>query len=198
MAKEMELEERIIRRNKIPILPFDPEWKSNFQEHMTKDMKKIIQELTDKVAEEKQAIHQLKICKKEKKYLMEKILQWSDEANTNNNDQALIQLEAAKEEILKINDNIDALQFRLEMLPKEIEQLNFRLLKETIRLAYEDIRQGSERAKTLMEEILELRKRLTEKWDEKIHVENRIHGLYSYLHNTLGHEETDKLDRLFL
>ncbi|MBB6218795.1 putative nucleic acid-binding Zn-ribbon protein [Anaerosolibacter carboniphilus] len=198
MAKEMDLEEKIVRRNKIPILPFDQEWKENFGIHQTKTMEEISKEIMEKVNEEKQGEHQIQRFRKKKKQLMNKILELSNEANTSNNDQALVQLESAKDEILRINDQLDELQYQQEILPKEIEKLNFDLLKETIALAYEDIKEGSERSKTVMEEILELRKQLTEKWDEKISLENRVNSLYSYLHNTLGHEETDKLDRMFL
>lgn len=198
MAKEMNLEEKIIRRNKIPILPFDQEWKENFEIHQTKNMEKISKEIVEKVNEEKQGEQHIKGYRKKKKQLMDKILELSNEANTTNNEQALVQLETAKDEILRINDSLDELQYQQEILPKEIEKLNFQLLKETIALAYEDIKEGSGRSKKVMEEIIELRKQLTEKWDEKIHLENRVNALYSYLHNTLGHEETDKLDRAFL
>ncbi|MDF2548717.1 MAG: hypothetical protein K0R93_3615 [Anaerosolibacter sp.] len=198
MAKEMNLEEKIIRRNKIPILPFDQEWKENFEMHQTKNMEKISKEIVEKVNEEKQGEQHIKGYRKKKKLLMDKILELSNEANTTNNGQALIQLETAKDEILRINDSLDELQYQQEILPKEIEKLNFQLLKETIALAYEDIKAGSERSNKVMAEIIELRKQLTEKWDEKIQLENRVNGLYSYLHNTLGHEETDKLDRAFL
>ncbi len=198
MAKEMDLEERIIRKNKIPILPFDQAWKENFEVYQTKTMEKISKEIMMKVDEEKQGEYQLKIYRNKKKQLMDKILELSNEANTTNNVEALTQLESAKDEILRINDQLDELHYQRESTPKEIERLNYELLKETIALAYEDIKEDSGRSKKVMEEIVALRKQLTEKWEEKIQLEDRVNALYSYLHNTLGHEETDKLDRMFL
>jgi len=52
--------------------------------------------------------------------------------------------------------------------------------------------------KTLTEDITRLRQQLHEKWEEKFNCERRTETLYSYLHNTLGHEETNKLDKHFL
>lgn len=198
MKKEIVLEENLIRKKKIPVLIMDKEWKALFNEYMTKTMKKTVEELEEKISEEKQAIVQMKILKKNKKALMEKVLKLSDDINTSQRSDSLIKLEQTKQEILETNEKIDELEYALEILPKEIEQLNLSLLKETIQVAYTDIVEGNERLKSLTKEILDLRDKLTNSWEEKLSLEERTATLYSYLHNTLGHEETDKLDKRFL
>lgn len=99
---------------------------------------------------------------------------------------------------MDINQEIEHLQQRLELLPEEIEHLNFELLKETVDMAYTDIRTMGKEIPKLTDEILYLRQQLSEKWEQKTSMETRVDMLYSYLHNTLGYEETDKLDKEFL
>lgn len=198
MMKEIKLDENIIKKNKIPVLIKNSEWKKLFNENMTKTMKKLANKLEDLIDEEKETMKQLKKAKKEKKKLMNKVLKLSDEANSNNNSAALIQLENTKDRILDVNDKIDEFTFRLEMLPKEIHDTNYELLKETVILSYEDITQDKRRINYLDKKIEDIRKSLGEMWEEKFSKEKRVNELYLYLHGTLGHEETDKLDRKFL
>ncbi|WP_432666000.1 hypothetical protein R9X47_06830 [Wukongibacter baidiensis] len=197
MARQIDLDEKIIKRKKIPILIKDNAWQSLYKENQTKNMKSLAKKLEELIHEEKESMRQLKDANKQKKVLMNKVLKLSDEANSNDNSTALIKLENTKQRILEVNDKIDELQFRLEMLPKEIYDINFELLKETVYESYEDIIEGKERVGHLDIEIQKLRKVLGKMWEEKFTKEKRINDLYVYLHGTLGHEETDKLDREF-
>ncbi len=198
MTEHIHVSKNIIKKNKISVLIKDKTWKTLFESSMTKNMKKTAKELEKLLSEEKSTMFQLKINQRRKKKLMEKILYLSDEINHNNNESALIELEKAKEEILKINEQMDEFQFKLEMLPRDIEKYNLDLLKETIQIAYNDIKEGNERADFLTEEILRLRQQLSDAWEEKLDLEQRVEALYSYLHDTLGYEETNKLDKQFL
>ncbi|MFZ5969462.1 MAG: hypothetical protein ACOYVK_20065 [Bacillota bacterium] len=198
MVKEIDLDGNILKKNKIPLLIKDKEWRNIFEPYSTKKMKKIIEEMEDKIRLEKETYAQLKAYTKQKKELMEKILHLSNEANSNNNEEALDKLDRIKLDILKMNDIMDELQFSLEMIPRDLNHLNLELLKETIYLSYEDIKDGGTEIKVLHEDIIKLREQLTEKWEKKLKLEERVSLLYSYLHNTLGHEETDKLDQKFL
>ncbi|WP_053955311.1 hypothetical protein [Inediibacterium massiliense] len=198
MAKNIELDENIIKKNKIPILIEDSQWRSLFKSDMTRSMEKTSKVLKEKVIEYREATKQIKIYKKLKKDLMQRVLQFSDEVNNNKNENALDSLEQTKEKILQANDKIDEFQFMLETLPKEIEILNKALLTETISIAYEKIDKGSSKIEDLTDEIIKLRDQLKSSWDEKIELEKTVDDLYHYLHNTLGYEETNKLDKKFL
>ncbi|WZL72179.1 hypothetical protein QBE52_13925 [Clostridiaceae bacterium 35-E11] len=198
MTKDITLDEKLMKKNKIPVLVLDKDWKFLFEENMTKTMKKAAKDLEKMVAEEKQGRRQMLIYKKQKKTLMEKILQFSDDVNRNEKKESLEKLEQAKNQLLEINDQMDELQYKLETLPKEIEKLNLTLLKETINLAYRDIEEDTTKIDVLTETIGKLRQQLAESWDEKITLEEKVQRMYSYLHNTLGHEETNKLDKKFL
>lgn len=198
MERQIDIDKMIIKRKKIPVLIKDNAWESLFKENITKDMKKMANNLEELIKEEKEAEKQLRETHKRKKILMNKVLKLSDEANSNNDKVALAKLENTKDRILEVNDKIDELQFRLEMIPKEIHDMNFELLKETVAISYEDISEGRDRVSYLDVEIQKIRKVLGKMWEEKFTKEKRINDLYLYLHGTLGHEETDKLDREFL
>ncbi|RKD25331.1 hypothetical protein SAMN02745883_01481 [Caminicella sporogenes DSM 14501] len=198
MAKDIKLDESILKKNKIPVLIKDKEWKTLFSDILTRNMKKLVNKLEKLLEEERECKIKLKEYKKQKKAYMDLILKLSDEANSKNNERALMQLEEAKNKILEINDFIDEIQFRLETLPKEIDKTNFELLKETVIISYDYIREGRERLEYLNEEIQRIRKLLGNMWEEKFTKEKKINNLYLYLHGTLGHEEIDRLDRKYL
>jgi len=198
VVKDINLEDGLIRRKKIPVLILNKEWKILFEEYMTKDMLKSAKELREMLSEEKQSELQLKIIRKQKKQLMEKILLLSEEINNSEKKESINKMEETKEQILEINKKIDELEYNLEILPKKIENLNLSLLKDTINIAYGDIKEGGSKMKTLTEEITKLRETLRLKWEDRLYWEKRTQQLYSYLHDNLGHEETNKLDRHFL
>lgn len=198
MPREIDIDEKIIRKNRIPILIKDESWKSLFSENQRKGMEELVDNLEELMDEEKELEKLLKSANREKKILLNKVLKLSDEANSNDNMEALDKLEYTKNKILEVSDKIDEIQFRLEILPKEMYDLNLELLKKTISISYEDIMKGRKRVNYLDVKIEKLRKVLGEMWEEKFEKEKRINELYLYLHGVLGHEETDKLDKKFL
>ncbi|MBS3994563.1 MAG: hypothetical protein KGZ33_02110, partial [Alkaliphilus sp.] len=148
VVKDINLEDGLIRRKKIPVLILNKEWKILFEEYMTKDMLKSAKELREMLSEEKQSELQLKIIRKQKKQLMEKILLLSEEINNSEKKESINKMEETKEQILEINKKIDELEYNLEILPKKIENLNLSLLKDTINIAYGDIKEGGSKMKT--------------------------------------------------
>lgn len=198
MLKGIKLDEDILKKNRVPLLIRDKEWKKLFEGDMTRSMKKTYDTLESLVKEEKEGTKEIRGLHKEKKILMNMVLKLSEEANTNNNPQALNNLENAKNKIIEINKKIDELQFKLEKLPNEIKKLNLQLLEETVTQAYSDIKSDRGRVEVLDREIKKLRQSLGSMWEEKFDKEKKVNNLYSYLHGTLGHKETDKLDKRFL
>ncbi len=198
MARDVNIDPNILKRNKIPPLIKDKEWIKLYGDNLTKEMKKLMEKLKELVKEEKDLHRQIIVKRKEKKGLVGKILKLSDEANNNNNEVALLKLEETKNKLLEINDEIDEIQFKMEVLPKEIENINLQLLKETVLISYNFIKEDKKRVDYLDEEIKKIRKKIGEMFEEKFEKEERVNNYYMYLHHTLGHEETDKLDKKFL
>ncbi len=198
MPKEIELDENILKKNKVPLLVKDKVWKGLFEDNMTRNMKKLSKSLNELIDKEKESAKEIRRLHKQKKILMDMVLKLSDDANTNDNTQALNKLEEAKNKIIELNMKIDDFFFDMENLPKEINGVNLELLKETVSLSYSDIKNDRERVEVLDKEIKKLRQILGNMWEEKFNKEKKVDNLYSYLHGTLGHQETDKLDKRFL
>lgn len=198
MGKEIVLERDLIKKNKIPILITDKTWQLLFNGYMTASIKKNADALSLLLLKEKEIRSQIREYQKSKNKKMKEILYFSNEVNKHESENALEKLEDAKQKILEINEALDDLVFELQIIPQKKEKLNIEILRETIQLAYKDIKEGNERIDRLAEEISVLRQQLIERRDEKIDLETRAETLYSYLHNTLGYEETDKLDKIFL
>lgn len=195
---QFQLDENIIKKNRIPILTRDKEWNKVFEEYMNRSMDSMHKEL-EKLIEEERSYHvRLKSYQEQKRMLMNKIIHFSDLINSQNNEDALLELENTKEELDKINAEIDEIFIILETYPKRIEKINYQLLKESVAIAYKKIVDENSRLVAVDNEIEDLRERLGILRDEKEELEKKIEYLYSFLHSIIGHEEMEKLDILFL
>ncbi|MBF8983392.1 hypothetical protein IZY60_07570 [Lutibacter sp. B2] len=197
MAKNIILDEDVIKRNKIDVLIYDDHWKKIFKDQATKAMKKNYKDLEKLCKEEQNAKRQIIICKNKKKKVMQEILELSNEVNNNKNESALHKLELARDQVLINNDQIDDYQFQIETLPKQIEKLNLELLEKSVNLAYEQVEKESKMINTLKDEIEKIRQKLYKAHEEKIVLEENEKKIYAYLHKTLGYEQTNKIDQEF-
>lgn len=192
------IDENIIKRKQVPILIKDKQWKKIISDNKNRTIKSLSLELEELIDEEKSLKREWTKHNQEKRRLMNKILQLSDLVNTKGQEDMLPELERCKEEINKVNQNIDKIMENLESYPSQIEKLNFNLLKETIKIVYQDMICSNDELFLVAEKMDKLRQELGELRDERIFLEERVEELYSFLHDTVGHEEMEKLDIKFL
>lgn len=76
---------------------------------------------------------------------MKKILEVSNAVNNKEEFEEVDKLDDYKEEILSINERADELSLDSEAISKEIEEINFQLLKSTIEYGYNILKQEKER-----------------------------------------------------
>ena len=93
---------------------------------------------------------------------------------------------------------IDELTFKSETLPSEVRKLNLLLLEETLKFGYKDIAEAEENLEEIERVLVGLRKKLRVTIKEKYDYEEKRNEIYKFLHNTLGPDEVDKLDRKIL
>ena len=98
--KEPDIDGATIRKNKIPILIYTPEWIQLFSNFKSRSMQKSIAKLEELLAKEKNLEQELKELEKRKKISMNKILHLSNELNENNNEAFLEPLKESQKEIL--------------------------------------------------------------------------------------------------
>lgn len=196
--KDIKFEDNIIKRNKIPILIYTPDWIQLFLNYGSKHLKKAVESLEALLAREKECESEQKELERRKKVLMNKILYISKEINEDNNLDAIPKMEEAQNELLQINEKIPMLIEELENLPFLINQQNTVVLKETIKRAYELIEEHKTDAEKCQTEINQIRVRLGELIKTKVDMEERVNRLYSFIHGMVGADEMEKLDDSYL
>lgn len=198
MGKDINFKDNIVRRNKIPILIYVPEWIQLFSGNKSRSMQKIIARLEALIARNKECDSELYNLEKRKKMVMNKILYLSKDINENNDKTALSKMEEAEKEIKEINRKIPVLLEELESIPKQINDMNTQLLKETIKRAYELINESRSESEKCQEQVNDLRQKLAELIQKKADMEERVNKLYLFIHGMIGADEMESLDESFL
>lgn len=196
--KDIDLDENIIFKNKIPLLIEDKSWVALFGNIDNKDIQNIKEELAQMVEKQKQLDKMNRTLQKEKLHAMKMILGISDAVNNENKIETIGLLDEYKKKIEEANEQIDEIIFQLETIPQSIRELNFDLLKATVYYGYRELKDKEKKLKSVTEELEALRERLQELINEKYDYEEFIDATYSFLHGMLGNEETEKLDRKIL
>lgn len=193
-SKTIDLEENIILKNRIPILVNDENWSKIFGELEDKAIQSTKDELEELLKEQKKAEREIAKLQKEKVKAMKMILNISDVINNKEKVESADLLDQYKDKIYIINEKIDGIQYRLETIPQEIRDTNFRLLKATVKYGYGELKEKKNKLEKIVEEIEELKERLRESINEKHDYEEWISSTYTFLHGMLGNEEMERLD----
>lgn len=196
--KNIDFKDNIVKRNKIPILIYVPEWIQLFSNNKSRGMSKTIEKLEELIAKEKESDTELDRLGKRKKLVMNKILYLSKDINENNNEEALPKMEEAEKELLEINQRIPELIEELETLPGLINEMNTQLLKDTIKKSYELINEYKAESEKCQEQVNEIRLKLSALIQKKVDMEEKVNKLYSFTHGMLGAAEMETLDENFL
>lgn len=192
---DLEINEDLIRKNKIPLLYKDPKWLEIFGNQNNELIDTIKKELQELVEEERSMEKRNREVQTEKVNLMKKILKASEVVNTDNNLDAIQLLDEYKEKILQLNDELEEITFKLETLPSEIKQKNLSLLNETINVGYEELVEKKQVLDSAVKEMDIIRNRLRELIEVKVSNEEWINKTYLYFHGVLGSEVIEKIDR---
>lgn len=194
-SRDMELDENILRRNNIPLLFNDLSWIKLFGNSSDKNIENSKEILMGLLAKQKQVESEINQLQREKTKSMKMILGVSDSVNNDNQSQNVGLLDEYKEKILEINEKLDELTFEMETIPKEIREANFKLLNDTVKYGYDEIKYKQKIVDKSISEIEILRKRLKELIVTKHDYEEWVNQTYTFLHGILGSEIIEKLDQ---
>jgi len=196
--KNIDFKENIVKKNKIPVLIYVPEWIQLFSNYKSKSMQKTVNRLEELLSLERKCNEELRELEKRKKVVMNKILYLSKDINEKNDETAMRKMDEAQAELLSINERIPQLLEELESYPRMIDEQNTQLLKDTIKRSYELIKEHEEEAEKCQQELMELRKKLAALIQKKVDAEERVNKLYSFIHGMIGADEIESLDESFL
>lgn len=185
----------LINKSAVPLLIENETWIDLFNRVNDKEMRSLKKQLKTLVDESREIGQKLYQKKEEKKKQIAKILTLSEKVNNNEFVEGVNLLDDYKEELNKLNDDLDQITFKSETIPSQIRKLNLDLLVETIKYAYVDIIDAEENLEELEIELNVLRERLSNIIKEKYDYEEKRNEIYAFLHNTLGAKEVGKLDR---
>lgn len=192
---EVVIEKKDVQFNKLPLLHKDENWINLFGNTKDDEIKKYSDEIIELENEEKELLELLKTLDNDKKNCMTMILKVSDSVNTDKKKENIKFLDEYKEVLLNLNDKIDEVLFRIELIPDKIREANFQLLNATIKTGYENLSEKEKELSNAVEELDKVNKRMNELVEVKIRNENWIDGIYTFMHRLLGNDVIDNLDK---
>lgn len=175
---------------KIPILTLDHKWHRLFTQIDTNsDIKKLEEELNELLKQQGKINTETKELKKLKQKLMEELVASSMDENQNEEE-----IEKKKQLIDECNAKLDAYQEDNLDLPARINEINKKLMLETMEVCYDDIRDGTTEIDEISKWIDEMRVELKKKVIRKQEKQQRIQDLYTYMHDIFGAEVIELFD----
>ena len=167
ILKQINIDDDIMVKNKIPILIEDKNWIKLFEDVDCIDIQKLKKKLEESLESERNLFKEIDDLQYRKSQIMKKILEVSNAVNNKEEFEEVDKLDDYKEEILSINERADELSLDSEAISKEIEEINFQLLKSTIEYGYNILKQEKERFNFLVEEIDRMREETKTLFNEK-------------------------------
>lgn len=178
----------------IPILTLDNKWHKLFTQTGASDrMKSLEEELNmllkrqGKLNTDSKSIHALKTK------LMKEIVD-NMEATDQGDKQASKKMDETKRLIEECNEKLDAYHDELLELPKQIADVNYQLMLETMELCYLRIQSNAAEINAIEQWVQEIKQKLKKRLIKKQEKELWNQQLYKYMHETFGSEVIDLFD----
>ncbi len=200
--RNVTLNKNDLRGKNLPLLHEDKSWIELFGDLKNREILEARENLIALINELKTSKEKQKNLKKEKQKSMKAILNVSYEINKDEKDENVVVLDELKAKMLKMGEEIDELEFRLESLPDEIRQANIDLLNATINSGYSQLKDKEKKLDKSVVELEKSRKAMSDllikirELQEIKEVEGKwIDDTYTFMHRILGNNLIEKIDR---
>ena len=197
MAKDDKVYMSALEGKSIPILTLDDKWHQLFtQTEMTPEIESLADELNALVDRDARIRTETKKIKKLKKTLLSEIVPLRDKANKSTSNKAAIEKEISERTRLinECNDKLDGHNDELMDLSRQIYDVDYKLMIETMNACYETLHSNTEYIKGLDEWISKVRVELKKNVIYLQEAEMENYNLYSYMHQIFGPEVIDLFD----
>lgn len=196
MAKSDEVYMSALEGKSIPILTLDNKWHQLFtQTEMTPEIEQLADELNALVERDGKIRSETKDIKKLKKKLLGEIVPLRDKANKSGNSAAIEkEIQDRTRLINDCNDRLDSHQDELLDLSREIYDVDYKLMIETMKVCYETLHDNTDYIKTMDEWISKVRIELKKNVIRLQETEMENYNLYSYMHQIFGPEVIEIFD----
>lgn len=186
-----------LQQQKMPIAILDHSWHQLTTEIKTPQVQEFEKELTELLKEQGKLNTDYTEYTQMKKGMLDTILNLTHEAFELKSNAAVKKIDDQQKMILNINEKLEKIEKDLEVIPKRIQEVNGLLLDQTVQLCYGYINEYREKSEELDEEIQIIRKELMTKTDIKKTYDKKIEQLYQYLHQLVGANFIEKLDKKY-
>lgn len=174
----------------IPILTLDHKWHRLFtQIESNSSIKDLEDELNVLLKKQGKINTETKDIKKLKSKLMDELVALSMDAESN-----VDEIDEKKKLIDECNEKLDQYQDDILDLPKEINEINKKLMIATMEVCYDDIQSGTQEINEISEWIESMRVELKKNVVRKQEKQQRIQDLYSYMHDIFGADVIELFD----
>lgn len=198
MSKMNEEFEQALAGKKIPILTLDNKWHQLFtQTEQTAEIKKMEEALNELIKRQGKANTESKEIKKLKKKLMDEIVVLADEMGDHPTKKQEKDMADHKRLINECNEKMDAYEEELLELPREINQLNNKLMLATMESCYRRLQRNKEELAQIDAWLVSIRKELKKKVIRKQEKEAMNQQLYAYMHDIFGADVIELFDLKF-
>jgi flagellar biosynthesis component FlhA len=196
MAKSDEVYMSALEGKSIPILTLDNKWHQLFtQTEMTPEIEQLADQLNALVERDGKIRSETKDIKKLKKKLLGEIVPLRDKANKSSNSAAIEkEIQDRTRLINDCNDRLDSHQDELLDLSREIYDVDYKLMIETMKVCYETLHENTDYIKTMDEWISKVRVELKKNVIRLQETEMENYNLYSYMHQIFGPEVIEIFD----
>ncbi len=191
-SKENEFKEAL-KGKKLPILTLDNKWYQLFTQHNNHpDTDALAEQLKALVAKQGKLNTEVKEIRKLKSKLMDEIVAGIDNMPLTDKE-----MEDHKRLINECNDKIDASQDALLDLPKQIDELNFQLMVQTMDICYKAMAENTEEILRISDWITKVRIELKKNVIRKQEKEWLNQEMYAYMHDIFGPEVIEIFDMTY-
>lgn len=198
MSKTDEVFEHALIGRKIPILTLDNKWHQLFtqsESEYTSEIKNMEGELNALIKRQGKVSDENREIKKLKKKLMDEIVVLADELVR---DPSSKKLEKRQDECKRLltecNEKLDANEEEMVELPRQVNQINRKLMLATMEVCYQKLHKNTEEVEQIEEWINKVRRELKKKIIRKQEKEAKNHQLYSYMHDIFGADVIELFD----
>lgn len=191
MARKEEVFIPALKGKKIPVISLDNKWYRLMNGlEKTQRMQRLEDELKELLKRQGKVNTEVKTLRKQKKLLMENIVDEMDGANVRKQKEY-------KDQIEDCNRRMAEYQEEMKELPLQIDKVNFDLMVETMQVCYEAIQENSRKITEIADWINNIRIELKKNVVRKQQYEIINHNVYSYMHDIFGAEVIDIFDMAY-
>ena len=195
MAKTDDTFKQALIGRKIPILTLDNKWHKLFtQAEYSSEIKHTEKELNELLKRQGKVNTESKEIKKLKKKLMDEVVLLADEMGEHPTKKQDKDMADHKRLINECNEKMDAYEEEMVELPRQISQLNNKLMLITMEVCNKKRQENTKELEEIEAWIGEIRRELKKKVVRKQEKEAMNHRLYSYMHDIFGADVIELFD----